>query len=242
MLLLTPRYTRSLARYHCPVKCDRCDNEATVHEVSIKGGKRHERHLCEGCAREQGVSAVQATPDVSSILQTFIALKSSAQASGTESKGETESAAAAPTSAAAASCPACGQTFAQFRTSGVLGCPLCYTRFESQLTPLLSRAHEGGTHHVGKSPASAKGGAGEQLGGASKAEHAAIDHDQRVAALRKSLEDAIAGEQYEKAAKLRDELQRLQLSKPQGLERDDAAGTSLGASHPRRRGNREDRA
>ena len=50
-------------------------------------------------------------------------------------------------------------TWAEFRQSGLLGCAHDYTLFEKDLTPLLQRAHEGATHHVGKVPAR-RGGTG----------------------------------------------------------------------------------
>jgi protein-arginine kinase activator protein McsA len=45
--------------------------------------------------------------------------------------------------------------FAQFRNNGLLGCGACYAAFEGLLSPMLARAHEGGTHHVGRKPRSA---------------------------------------------------------------------------------------
>lgn len=44
------------------MKCDLCDQEATVHEQTIRAGKVSERHLCERCAREAGISINPAAP------------------------------------------------------------------------------------------------------------------------------------------------------------------------------------
>lgn len=154
-------------------KCDRCDREATVHDVLIKDGVKHEKHLCEACAREEGISIKIHAP-LSEIVKTAMI----AQASGL-----------AP--AKLGLCPSCGTSFAEFRQTGLLGCPRCYSAFEGQLGGLLERAHEGGTNHVGKTPHRAG---------------AAVDPHQRVAAIRKQLSDAIAAEQYERAARLRDQL------------------------------------
>jgi len=60
----------------------------------------------------------------------------------------------AQTSAPGPVCPNCGMTFNVFKHKGLLGCETCYHAFERVLTPLLSRAHEGGTHHTGKCPTS----------------------------------------------------------------------------------------
>ena len=159
-------------------KCDRCENESTVHEVTIRDGKKIEKHLCEQCAKQDGL-AVQSHAPINEIITKFVL-----------SHG-----AAAPTRTP--TCASCGLSFAEFRQHGLLGCAECYSAFEPQLGPLIERAHEGGTHHVGKTP---------RRGGGS------VDRQLRIVTLRKQLSDAIAAEQYEKAASLRDEL--LNVDKP----------------------------
>jgi len=187
------------------VKCDKCEKEATVHEVTIKGGKRHEKHLCESCAAAEGVAPQPAvhTP-ITDLLSKYITAQSEAVAAVAGG-----SPVAAPV--ASGTCAVCGLTYAQFRQSGLMGCPDCYTAFEAQLTPLLSRAHEGGTHHVGKSPRRPLSRA--KAASATAPDARAVDpaqQAQRLAQLNKKLAEAIAAEQYEKAAKIRDELARLE--------------------------------
>lgn len=89
------------------------------------------------------------------------------------------------------SCPTCGITFGQFRQSGTLGCPDCYEAFEKQLAPLIERAQNGATHHRGKTPRRAG---------------TSIDRTHLIRQLTKELDQAVAAEQYERAAKLRDRL------------------------------------
>lgn len=196
--------------YTWSVKCDKCNNEATVHEVTIRGGKRHEKHMCEQCARSEGVApgagAVPHQP-VTQLLSQFVTAQ--AQAANMAAQGPV-----APTGGAAA-CSTCGVTFAQFRTAGVLGCPDCYTAFEPQLGPMLARAHEGGTHHVGKTPARSQTDVrvAAQVANAASAEALAM----RVSSVKKRLADAIGAEQYELAAKLRDELASLDPTAQRGL-------------------------
>jgi len=156
------------------MKCDRCQNEATVHEVTVHKGEKVEKHLCEQCAKSDGI-AVQSHPPIAEMLSKFV------MASGVGEK-------ASPGKRA---CPGCGMTFAEFRQTGLLGCEGCYASFEEQLSPLLERAQEGGSHHIGKTP---------RRGGG------ALDRGKVVATLRKQLLDAIAAEHYEKAAELRDRL------------------------------------
>jgi len=205
------------------VKCDRCENEATVHEVRIESGKHRERHLCEHCARSQGVAVPPVPAPITELLSKFMMHQGEA-ASAPVGLGATGAAGSATV------CQSCSTTYAQFRQTGLLGCPACYAHFENQLGPLLARAHEGGTHHVGKSPrfSSQAGAAAERQGpGAAQrvappappppaAPRPSADPQQvaravaeRVALLKKRLAEAVAAEQYEKAAKIRDELARL---------------------------------
>jgi protein arginine kinase activator len=92
-------------------------------------------------------------------------------------------------------CEACGLSFSEFREHSLMGCPQCYVAFEAPLGSLLERAHEGATHHVGKVPRRA---------GAS--EH----RQQQLMRMRKRLDQAVASEDYELAAKLRDEIRRFE--------------------------------
>jgi protein arginine kinase activator len=96
-----------------------------------------------------------------------------------------------------ASCEECGMAFSEFREKTLLGCPSCYRSFEKQMGPLLERAHGGGTHHIGKVP-----------------RRAGVDEhrQQLILQMRKRLEHAVEGEDYELAARLRDEIRRVEES------------------------------
>ncbi len=90
-------------------------------------------------------------------------------------------------------CPTCGFTQADFKKSGRLGCADCYSTFSEGLEGLLKTMHKG-THHVGKIP---------------RAQQQGKDLDERLKSLQKRLEQAVAGENYEEAAKLRDQIKVL---------------------------------
>ena len=177
------------ARYEVSlVKCDLCDAEATVHETQIVNGQVRVRRLCERHAAELGLTGVGSAP-VSGAGSTVVL---SMNKPGTTLR-----------------CGSCGLSYAAFRQNGLLGCSNCYEVFEDKLTPLIERAHQGGTHHIGKTPvrmlAAAQGGdvqAVERVLGGAR------ERAERIALLRKQLEDALANEQYERAATLRDELRR----------------------------------
>lgn len=87
------------------------------------------------------------------------------------------------------SCPVCGLKFMEFRTGGRLGCPYDYQVFDRGLVPLIRRAH-GASRHVGKVP------------------RRRPDTSARTLQLRAKLREAVAREDYEQAARLRDQIRQ----------------------------------
>lgn len=94
-------------------------------------------------------------------------------------------------------CDVCGLTFPEFRQQKLLGCPHDYDAFEPALRPLIESAHAGASQHVGKAP--------HRSGGQQKKQNALLR-------LRADLKKAVAAEDYEKAAMLRDQIQELEAS------------------------------
>lgn len=92
------------------------------------------------------------------------------------------------------SCPRCGTTFGRFRKTGLLGCPECYETFARQLEPVIARSQNGASAHVGRRP---------------DRDVELADHQALRISILDEIERAIASEQYERAAKLRDRLQSL---------------------------------
>ena len=78
----------------------------------------------------------------------------------------------------------------------MLGCEHDYAAFDKEMTPLLQRAHEGAAHHVGKVPT--------RRGGSGVPARKAVDPTK----LRKELARAVESEDYERAAKLRDQIRQ----------------------------------
>jgi len=95
---------------------------------------------------------------------------------------------------AAQKCPVCGFTQSDFKKTGRLGCSTCYLTFAEGLGSLLKAMHKG-TEHVGKVP-----------------EHAqrAAQLTDRMRNLSESLQKAVADENYETAASLRDQIKQLE--------------------------------
>ena len=85
-------------------------------------------------------------------------------------------------------CAACGLTLAQFKAEGRLGCALDYDVLRATLEPLLERIHRG-IVHAGKSPRSVE-----------------------VREWKRQMHAAVAAEDYEEAARLRDLIRRHEAS------------------------------
>ena len=152
------------------MQCQRCNKQpATIHLTEIVQNEKHERHLCEECAREEGI-AIKANINLQDILSGMV------QAHETAGKE------------ANLTCPDCGITYAEFRNQGRLGCPHDYEVFAEPLAEVLERVH-GAAEHRGKWP--------NQVG-------ADLANQRQMMQLRRQLQEAVEGEQYEEAARLRD--------------------------------------
>ncbi|GEO26696.1 protein-arginine kinase activator protein [Alicyclobacillus acidoterrestris] len=165
--------------------CERChERAATVHVTKIVNGEKTGYHLCEQCAKEQG-----------EIMNPFIAGNAfdfnkllSGLLNMESSPGYT------PTQVNQLRCSTCGMTYNQFTQLGRFGCPDCYDNFASRLEPLLRRIQTGNSHS-GKVPTKS----GEK-----------IQQQRRLEALRRELQKAVAEENFERAAELRDEIRTLE--------------------------------
>ena len=91
------------------------------------------------------------------------------------------------------SCPTCGTTWQSISGNGMVGCADCYKAFREALSASIRRMH-GNTKHVGRAPA----GIREKQ-----------EKETHVAALRAALQAAIVAENFEEAARLRDEIRAL---------------------------------
>jgi protein arginine kinase activator len=90
-------------------------------------------------------------------------------------------------------CPTCGYTQAEFKKAGRFGCADCYVTFADGLDGLLKNMHKG-TRHVGKVPAALQ---------------RSRDYTETLKSMQKKLEKAVSDENFEQAARLRDEIKVL---------------------------------
>jgi len=90
-------------------------------------------------------------------------------------------------------CGNCGCSFKDFHKRGLLGCPQCYGDFSEYLKPLIRRYHGVTAHHSRKTTGKTR----------SKSEI-------KMANLRINLKKALSVEDFETAAKIRDELKQFE--------------------------------
>jgi protein arginine kinase activator len=154
------------------MKCQKCDEKALFHITDIPddGEGFNETHLCWRHAQDY----IREPSEIASVPG---------------DKAESVASATAPSNRV---CPVCKTTFAEFRTSGRLGCAHDYRAFESELRPLLENIH-GSSRHIGRSP-----------------QHQGAGPNFHVLALRKELQKAVGEENDERAAQLSDEIDQLE--------------------------------
>ena len=165
--------------------CEACQkNQANVHIIQIINGKKHESNLCEVCASKVNSSFFLGEDNISlpSFLGDMFGKMFVMQQTSQTFEG------------VVSACPSCGQRFNEIGKSGKLGCSDCYKAFEEELEPNLRRIQGNGVH-VGKIPLRN----GEQ----------AVQR-KKMGLLKQALQDAIASEQYEKAAEIRDHIKTME--------------------------------
>ncbi|MEW6008734.1 MAG: UvrB/UvrC motif-containing protein [Candidatus Omnitrophota bacterium] len=162
--------------------CDICaKNEATVHLTEIINEQITELHLCEECAQTKSMQMEQQF-GLSDLLAGLADFET--QVEPQQDKIDIE-------------CQNCHLTYKDFRKIGRLGCSECYKYFRKYLTSLLKRIH-GSSQHIGKVPLKASSVTKQKKRPASLAE------------LKERLQKAIAAEEFEEAAALRDQIRVLE--------------------------------
>ncbi len=160
--------------------CQECNNrEATVHLTQIVNNEKMVISLCKECAAKKGFHSP--LDNVPFPLSEIL--------SGLIQQSFPQSKEAMPE----LECPGCGLTFEGFIRHGRFGCGECYKAFRPRLEVIMRKIH-GSSLHKGKLPTS---GTDRML---------PIKEEER---LENELQKAIEGEEFERAADLRDKLTAL---------------------------------
>lgn len=162
--------------------CENChQKEATIHVTQVVNGETSKWHLCVECAMEKGVAVSSEPLDLSQVLENIQELANP----GRRERGKRTS--------SPSLCPACGLTRTDMLKKGRLGCDRCYEAFASEVVPVvISLQHN--DQHVGKIP---------------RRSQEKIRQSAELARLRREIEQAVAAENYELAARLRDQIKAL---------------------------------
>ncbi len=175
--------------------CQNCGkNEVTFRYTQVINGVKKEMNLCDNCARELGLKDMNFSMPInfSSFLSDFFNDSLLPSFVGTQTL----------------QCNNCKTTFDDFVNSGEFGCSSCYDLFEDRIEPIL-RNLQGSTRHVGRgyreiTPSTVKNTAKKKV---EKKEENELDK------LQKDLQKAIKDERYEDAAKIRDEIKKIEKDK-----------------------------
>lgn len=162
------------------MKCECChETEATIHLTQVIDGDVKKLNLCQECAQKNGI-------DLNSPISITDVLLGLGSQTGVKKEPSMMS-------ELDLSCSHCQMTRAEFKTNARLGCPVCYDSFMGELNALMQAMHHS-RQHVGKIPA--RQGVEARL-------------TAQIASLQKDIETAIAKEEYEVAASLRDQIRAL---------------------------------
>ncbi len=163
--------------------CEECGVNEACYTISVMmNGAVTQRHLCADCMAKMNMNL--SAGNIKHLLGAIMA----AITGGSE---EAETPAIPPEKDVV--CERCGTWLSAFTQSGRLGCPSCYQAFREQLTPMLQQIH-GRVQHAGRKPLDTE---------AAQRRRALYDR------LSRQLEQAVAIEDFESAAVLRDQLRHL---------------------------------
>ena len=165
--------------------CEDCGvRPAKFHLITIINGDRVESNLCPACmAQHQKQLPGIDFSNLAGILNSILEGRGAEESERQDAQFED------------CVCEQCGMTYLEFQKCGMLGCANCYQAFRTPMTALLQRVH-GNTQHAGRVPGGVRSGTSIRMN---------IDR------LREKLQKAVADEEYEQAAKLRDAIRALSI-------------------------------
>ena len=177
--------------------CEKCQkNPATIKMQQFINGAKKEINMCQNCANTfgipislDGINNLEIPISLEHLFQGFMQQFSAKNFTPT---AEANVNTAKPTTPSP--CRRCGMTFDEFSKGTKLGCDACYQAFNMSINSLLKNV-QGSTKHIGKVP---------QRGGASLLQRRTVDK------LRTQLKQAVIAENFEEAARLRDEIRNIE--------------------------------
>ncbi len=160
-------------------KCQICGKRASVFLSQIVNGKVTELHLCEACAKVRGLFDPQSLTFAEKFFPEELRERVDKIVRELSGQSGDKPARKVRTADLVSQCPACLFTLDDYRRTGRFGCPDCYTVFA------------------------------RELGSANAPEGDPAPAESERASLERQLREAIEREDYESAARLRDQLKPL---------------------------------
>ncbi len=172
--------------------CERCkQREANVRFTEVINGVKSEHRLCMQCAMDMDLGAVgifDSDNPIGKILSGIL--------------GANLETAKKIDSMEQIVCPTCGMAYSEFVNDSRFGCPDCYNVFDILINDNIKQL-QGNTRHIGKQPRFGW----EKAAVTDEAKENKLESE--IILLESKLREAIAEEEYEEAAKLRDKIKEL---------------------------------
>ncbi len=188
--------------------CEKCKiREANIKYTEIIGGTKTEHNLCSHCAREMDLGQYTAILDgefpLGKLLSGLLGIE--------DYEEETDE-------RARVVCPTCGTSFEDFVENSRFGCPDCYGVFDLFISDKMKQLQGSGSHKGKRPKFQSKFERERQEAGIphsktadgteSGSDDGAGTEDQ-IITLTARLKEAVRSEEYEQAARYRDQLKAL---------------------------------
>ncbi len=186
--------------------CENCGKrEANVRYEENINGQIKKMNLCEECSRELGIGNMDFNMPInfSNFLGGFL------------QDFENTSFMPLLTELKSLKCNTCGYTFDDIVKTGKLGCMECYDVFGDKLDPIIKRV-QGENRHIGRLGKVIDKKIDEKLSienekeQGEKIENKNNSKGSKIEQLKEKLKQLIQDEKYEEAAKIRDEIKKLE--------------------------------
>lgn len=169
--------------------CEICqEREATIIYTEVINGVKNEHSLCSECAKDMDFGEELPFAELLSGILSAYAVES-------EKREDTMD---------QVICPTCKMSYRDFIRQGVFGCEDCYNVFEPLIEDNIKKI-QGNNIHTGKKPRYNSGLDMEK----NKKEAVKEGTAEQIMILKEKLQEALTAEDYEEAARLRDEIRAL---------------------------------
>ena len=185
--------------------CDNCGKrEANVRYSENINGIAKELNLCEECSKKLGITNQDFSMpiDFSSFFGEFMEDFATPQFMPLWNEIKT------------LECNQCGYTFEDIANHGKLGCGNCYEVFQERLDPIIRRI-QGANQHVGRMGKIIDNKIEQKMQNESTKEEKInqLPKNNQLEQLQRELKQPIKEERYEEAAKIRDEIKKIEKEK-----------------------------